>query len=183
MNIAAPTRAVKVTAGGLKSAPRRAEDEGKGRTVRTVNYEDEIYLLTLVLQELDYGAKLDVQSTRFLDRFQADLAFLDEALGDYHASLCGNSQLPNRLSYLRVLHRVQVGFSTLVGDLVRGSNPLGRAFAPLGETLRAMARKHAELARAVASVLGDSGDGKPSDQHVISEEEFRILLADEGTAE
>lgn len=148
--------------------------------MRTVNYEDEIYLLTLVLQELDYGAKLDVQSTRFLDRFQADVAFLDEALVDYHASLCGNPQLPGRIPYLRLLHRVQVGFSAFVGDLVRGSGPLGRAFAPLAETLRALERKHAELARAAAAVLNDSGEGKRSDQHVISEEEFRILLADQG---
>jgi hypothetical protein len=151
--------------------------------VRTVNYEDEIYLLTHVLQELDYGAKLDVQSTRFLDRFQAGVAFLDEALLDYHASLCGNPQLPNRISYLRLLHRVQAGFAAFVGDLVRGSSSLGKAFAPLGETLRAMEQKHAELARATAAVLNDSGEGKPSDQHVVSEEEFRILLADPGAAE
>ena len=74
---------------------------------------DEIYLLTLVLQELEQGTGLDVQSTRFLDRFQSDVAFLDEALADYHAALCANPQLPNRLGYLRLLHRVQTGFSAL----------------------------------------------------------------------
>jgi len=151
--------------------------------VRTVNYEDEIYLLTLVLQELQFGAKLDVRSMRFLDRFQADVAFLDEALRDYHSALCGNPQLPGRLAYLRLLHRAQAGYIGFLGELVRGTSPLGRAFAPLSETLRALEGKHAELARASAAILADSGESKPADQHVISEEEFRILLAEDGTAD
>lgn len=151
--------------------------------MRNVSYEDEIYLLTLVMQELDHGAKLVVQSSRFLDRFQADIAFVDEALSDYQAALCGNPQLPGRLQYLRSLHRVQIDFATFLSGLAHGSNALGTTFAPLRETLAAMERRHAGLARTVRAVLAEAGEGKPADQPVISDEEFRILLADDGATE
>jgi hypothetical protein len=150
--------------------------------VKNVSYEDEIYLLTLVLQELHHGVELELHSIRFIDRFQADLALLDEAISDYHAVLCGNAQLPGRLGYLRDLHRIQVAFASILGGLERGANPLGRALAPLRDTLGAMQRRHAELARATSAVLADAGEGRP-EQPVVSDEEFRILLADEEGAE
>jgi hypothetical protein len=150
--------------------------------VENVSYEDEIYLLTLVLQELHHGVELELHSTRFIDRFQADVALLDEAISDHHAALCGNAQLPGRLGHLRDLHRIQVAFAATLATLERGENPLGRALAPLRETLGALQRRHAELARATAAVLAEAGEGRP-EQPVVSDEEFRILLADEDAAE
>jgi hypothetical protein len=36
--------------------------------VKNVSYEDEIYMLTLVLQELRHGVDLELVSARFIDR-------------------------------------------------------------------------------------------------------------------
>jgi hypothetical protein len=147
--------------------------------VRNVSYEDEIYMLSLVLRELEHGAGLDVQSTRFLERFQADIAFLDEALADCHATLCGNPHLPGRLGHLRSLHRVETGFAAFLAELARGSNALGKALAPLRDALLAIEGRHGELARAARSIISGAVEGGSQEQHVISDEEFRILLADE----
>jgi hypothetical protein len=151
--------------------------------LRNVSYEDEIYMASLVLQELDYGVKLDVQSVRFLDRYQADIAFLDEALADYHGALRSNPQLPGRQAYLRSLHRVEAEFATFLSRLTGGSSALGKALAPLHDSLVAMQRRHAELAREAQELLTESSEGAGSGQPVISDEEFRILLADEGPAD
>ena len=149
--------------------------------MRDVSHEDEIYMLSLVLRELEHGAGLDIRSTRFLERFQADIAFLDEALADCHAALCGNPHLPGRPGHLRNLHRVQTDFAAFLAELARGSSVLGKALAPLRDALLAMEGRHEELARAARGVITEAGEGGSQEQHVISDEEFRILLADEGT--
>lgn len=148
--------------------------------MRNVSYEDEIYMASLVLQELDHGAKLEVQSVRFLDRYQADIAFLDEALADYHGALCSNPQLPGRPAYLRSLHRVQTEFATFLSRLTQGPSALAKALAPLRDSLVAMEHRHAELARGARELLRESSEGGAAEQPVISDEEFRILLADDG---
>jgi len=146
--------------------------------VRNVSYEDELYLVQLVLRELEHGVRLDVGSTRFLDRLQSDIAFLDEALGEYHASLCAGKELPGRVGYLRTLHLLLRDFATLLGSLTHGSSALAKAFAPLGEALAAMQARQSALARSARAELTEASGDRIQDVHGISDEEFRGLLSE-----
>ena len=146
--------------------------------MRNVSYEDELYLLSLVLKELEHGIRLDVGSTRFLDRLQSDIAFLDEALGEYHAALSSGTQLPGRLGYLRSLHRLLRDSSAMLGILAHGTSTVGKAFAPLRDALTAMQGRQTELARSVRRELAAAGGERSQDLHGISDEEFRILLSE-----
>ncbi len=145
--------------------------------MRKVSYGDELYLLTLVLRELDHASRIGIETSRFLDRLQADIAFLDEALGDYHAVLTANTQLPGNLEYLRRLCRLQADFAAYLTQLSRPTTALGRAFAPLRETFGQMERRHAQLAGVGRRVLADAGGERGQERHGISDEEFRILLS------
>jgi hypothetical protein len=145
--------------------------------VRNVSYGDELFLLTLVLRELEQGVRLELESTRFIDRLQADIAFLDEALGDYQKTLSGNPHLPGKMEYLRRLCRLQTDFSAFLGNLSRSTSAIGKAFAPLRDALLAMERKQADLARTGRRLMSEAGEQRTQELHGISDEEFRILLS------
>ena len=151
--------------------------------MRNISYGDELYLLTLVLRELEQGVRLELESARFMDRMQANIAFLDEALGEYHTVLRANTHLPGKLEYLRRLCRLGTDFAVFLAGLAQATSAIGRSFAPLRDALQEMERRHVELARTGRRAMLDAGAEKGQELHGISDEEFRILLSPEDPGE
>ena len=144
----------------------------------TVSYDDELYLLGIILRGLSHGVRLQVSEDRFLERFQADITFLHQVLAELFVTFRDNQHLLRRGEYLHMLEGTTAGFAAALLEIASGGTRVCRALAPLSDTFRGMREEHLARLAEIRKLLRESGARSQEDERVISDEEFRELLAD-----
>ena len=148
---------------------------------RKINYEDDIFTLSLLVRTLGDVLKLEIDPEFFRERVETDISFLDSATNRIHQSLAASPFFLKKTEYLLAMQRLKRSFSELLGDIASRKLPFAE-FLPGGETrYRGMADAHARDALEIRSSLTQDGGGE--EEHMVSEDEFKILMSppDEGT--
>jgi len=133
------------------------------------------------LKQLAAALKLAVDPELARDKLLEDLAFLERAAGSVFNSLRDNHLLIDRSEHLQELARFNRQFVALLEDIIAGRPTGAAALLPEGgrelvERIRQdLVRELAEIRETVTSHRLGAGD----QEHIVSEEEFKFLLASE----
>lgn len=144
---------------------------------RKINYEDDLFALSLVVRCLRDIARLPVDTDLFAERVADGAAFVDAAAVRALDALRSNPFLVNRADHLRSLQKLLRNLAMLHEELAGGSTPVGAALADRAAALRASAEARSRDAAAIDALLEEQEGLAVDDPHVVSAEELRILTA------
>ena len=153
-----------------------AED---GSVTRQTNFEDDIFYLNVLIRTLRGGLKLQLDEEYFTDRLQGDLAFVDQTIDKLYDGLRASAHMVRRVEHVRELRTAKMRFVEFLGEVMEQRLP-GAEFlrgmpAELGTLRDHHERDLAEMSRS----LREAGDKALQDENMISDEELRVLLAEE----
>jgi hypothetical protein len=144
---------------------------------RKINYEDDLFALSLVVRSLRDIARLEVDADLFADRVAEDASFVDDASLRILAGLKASPFLVHRTDYLRSLQKLLRSLAGLLEELAGGRSPVAAALADRQADLQARADARSRDAEAIETLLEDQAAAATDDPHVVSAEELRILTA------
>jgi hypothetical protein len=144
---------------------------------RKINYEDDLFALSLVVRGLRDIVRLEVDADVFADMVADDAAFVDAASLRALAGLRASPFLVHRADHLRSLQKLLRSLAALLGDLAGGRTPVAAALGARAAELQALADARAKDAEAIDALLDEHVDAALDDPHVVSAEELRILTA------
>ncbi len=144
---------------------------------RRINYEDDIFALSLIVRTLRDLARLAPDPELLGERVLSDIAFVDEAVGRLLALLRASPHLARRAEHLRELARLGRQLAVVLEELATGETALATSLAGRSEELAAAAVRHDRQADEIDAMLGDQGETPPEERQVVSPEELRILIA------
>ena len=149
---------------------------------RKINYEDDLFALSLIVRGLRDIVRLEVDVEVFADRVADDAAFAEAAARQALTSLRASPFLVHRIEHLRTLQKLLRGLAALLGDLAGGRTPMAAALGIRSADLQARADACARDSDAIDALLEEHAEVARDDPHVVSAEELRILTAPEEEA-
>ena len=146
---------------------------------RRVNYDDNIFYLTLVFKGIAAGLKLNIDTGLYRDRIVEDIRFLDKTCSNIYQSLKANHLMIDRFTYLKGLYKLNSSFVALLEDILEERFPLASSLEQDFDLLqRIQSNRETELAginEMITKQKGSTGD----QEQIVSEEEFKFLLSAE----
>ncbi len=144
---------------------------------RKINYEDDLFALSLLVRGLRDIAGLEVDADLFAERIAADARFVDDAAVAALDALRASPFLAGRPGHLRGLQKLMRGLAALYGELAAGRTPVAAALGAGSAGFAARAEARTRDAEAIDGLLEEQEGGALDDPHVVSAEELRILTA------
>ncbi len=142
---------------------------------KKINYEDDIFTLSLLVRTLRDVLKLEIDPEFFKDRVVADIAFLDSAINRVYQSLAAGPFFLKRSDYLKAMQRLKRTFADLMDDISARRVPFAECLAGMEERCRGLSEAHSRDVLEIRSALSQSGGMEK--EHMVSEDEFKILLS------
>jgi hypothetical protein len=150
---------------------------------RRVNYADNIFYLNLIFKQVASALKLAVDAELARDKIMEDLRFLDRSSAAIFHSLAGNHLLIERVEHLNGLAKLNRHLVAALEDVLGGRVPAAAALdsdrEALGRIRQARLAEQSAIREAIATHRMAAGD----QEHMVSEEEFKFLLASEEESE
>ena len=146
---------------------------------RRVNYDDNIFYLTLVFKGIAAGLKLNIDTGLYRDRIVEDMRFLDKTCSSIYQSLKADHLMIDRLIHIKGLQRLNADFVALLEDILEERLPLASALEQDFDLLqRIQSNREVELSglKEMTSRLGESGGDQ---EQIVSEQEFKFLLSED----
>ena len=144
---------------------------------RKINYEDDLFALSLILRGLADIVRLEVDADLFADRVVDDASFVDAAAVRAFAGLRASPFLAHRTEHLGTLQKLLRNLAGLYEDLAGGRNPIAAALGARSAELQARSDARSRDAEAIDVLLEEQAGAALDDPHVVSAEELRILTA------
>jgi hypothetical protein len=144
---------------------------------RKINYEDDLFALSLIVRGLRDIARLEVDADLFADRVADDASFVDAAAVRALAGLKASPFLVHRTEHLRSLQKLMRSLAALLEELAGGRAPVAAALGAQSVDLQARADARSRDAEAIDTLLEEQAGVAVDDPHVVSAEELRILTA------
>ncbi|MCX7029945.1 MAG: hypothetical protein NTU62_07460 [Spirochaetes bacterium] len=144
---------------------------------RKINYEDDLFALSLIVRGLRDIARLEVDADLFAGRVADDASFVDAAAVRALAGLKGSPFLVHRAEHLRALQKLLRNLAVLLEELAGGRTPVAAALGVQSADLQARADARSRDAEAIDILLDEQAGVAIDDPHVVSAEELRILTA------
>jgi hypothetical protein len=144
---------------------------------RKINYEDDLFALSLIVRGLRDIARLEVDADLFAERVADDVSFVDAAAIRTLAGLKASPFLVHRTEHLRSLQKLLRSLAALLGDLAGGRSSVAAALGARSADLQARADARSRDAEAIDTLLEEQAGVAIDDPHVVSAEELRILTA------
>jgi hypothetical protein len=142
---------------------------------KKINYEDDIFSLNLFVRNLSDILKLDIDPDLFRERVQGDIAFLDLAINRLFESLEGGPLFLKRDEHLKEMQRLKRSFVALLDSLIDGQAPISQFLLPFHGHFKGMREAHDRDVSNIRSLL--SRTASRDEEHIVSEDEFKILLS------
>jgi hypothetical protein len=146
--------------------------------INIIHYDDDIFYLTYTVKRLSDGIKLELDAALFLNKILEDMAFVSRAVDFFLESLKSSKLKVNRLNYLKNMYKVNKLFVEMLNALLTEQAAFAQNMKSHFPQLQAMRDRHIEHEHTIRDAMhagkhpaADEGDG-------LSEEEYRILLAD-----
>jgi len=146
---------------------------------RRVNYEDNIFYLTLVFRGIAAGLKLNIDTELYRERILEDIRFLDRTCSNIYQSLKANHLMIDRLAHIKGMQKLNSNLIALLEDILKERFPLASALEQDFDLLqRIQSNREVELAglKEMVTRLGESGVDQ---EQIVSEKEFKFLLSSE----
>ncbi len=142
---------------------------------RKINYEDDIFTLSLLTRTLRDMLKLEIDPEFFKERVSGDIVFLDSSINRVYQALDASPFFLKRSDYLKALQRLKRSFVDLLDDITARRVPFAEFLAGMEERCRGMSEAHGRDVLSIRSSL--SQQGAAEEEHMVSEDEFKILLS------
>ncbi len=144
---------------------------------RRINYEDDIFTVSLQVRCLQDMLKLDVDPELFRDRVLGDIAWVDATIGRLYRSLRDSPVFVKRQDHLRELSKLMRAFIDALDALVEKRVPFAEHVAESAPDLRSRREMSARDVDAITGLL--AGAGSAEEEHIVSAEELRFLMTAE----
>jgi hypothetical protein len=144
---------------------------------RRVNYDDNIFYLTLVFKGIAAGLKLNIDTGLYRDRIVEDIRFLDKTCSNIYQSLRADHLMIDRLTHIKGMQKLNANFIALLEDILKERLLLASAFEQDFDLLqRIESNREVELSglKEMIAKLGESGSDQ---EQIVSEQEFKFLLS------
>ena len=103
---------------------------------RRVNYDDNIFYLTLLFKGIAAGLKLNIDTELYRERIVEDIRFLDKTCSNIYQSLKADHLMIDRLTHIKGLQKLNANFSALLEDILEERLPLASALEQDFDLLR-----------------------------------------------
>jgi len=146
---------------------------------RRVNYDDNIFYLTLVFKGIAAGLKLNIDTGLYRERIIEDIRFLDKTSSSIYQSLRADHLMIDRLAHIKGMQRLNASFIALLEDILEERLPLASALEQDFDLLqRIQSNREVELTglKEMTARLGKPGGDQ---EQIVSEQEFKFLLSSE----
>jgi hypothetical protein len=144
---------------------------------RRVNYDDNIFYLTLVFKGIAAGLRLNIDTNLYRDRIVEDMRFLDRTCSNIYQSLKADHLMIDRLAHIKGMQKLNANFIALLEDVLEERVPLASALEQDFDLLqRIQSNREVELGglKEMVATLGESGGDQ---EQIVSEQEFKYLLS------
>jgi hypothetical protein len=146
---------------------------------RRVNYEDNIFYLTLVYKAVAAGLKLNIDTELYRDRILEDIRFLDRTSSNIYQSLRADHLMIDRLTHLKGMQKLNTSLIALLEEILEERLPLASALEQDFDLLqRIQSNREAELV-GLKEMLSKLADSSSDEEQIVSEQEFKFLLTPE----
>jgi hypothetical protein len=142
---------------------------------KKINYEDDIFTLSLFVRTLSDVLKLEIDSEFFRERIEGDITFIHSTIGRIFDTLSGAPLFLKRHEYLTEIQRLKRAFVDLLDAVIDGRFLFAEFLGGSAERFRGFRQVHEEDIALIRSVLSQSGGRE--EEHIVSEDEFKILLS------
>ena len=142
---------------------------------KKINYEDDIFTLSLLVRNLTDMLKLDIDPEFFLRRIESDIVFLDGAIGRVYQILTSGPFFVKRHEYLQSMQRLKRSFVELLSAIVDRRFPFAEHMSGSVDAYRRMCDAHNEDLSAINSSLSQTKGQE--EEHIVSTDEFKNLLS------
>ncbi len=142
---------------------------------KKINYEDDIFTLSLLVRNLSDILKLEIDAEFFRERIDGDIAFIDATARRIHESLAESPVFLKRQEYLKGMQRMQRSFIGLLEAILEKRFPFAEFLQGQADRYRAIREAHEKDLGDINSALSRSSGLE--EQHMVSENEFKILLS------
>lgn len=141
-----------------------------------INYEDNLFFLTLQLKNLRESFHLSMDADFFMDKIIEDLKFLDATLGRIYSTLKENTSLIKRSEYLHALSKVKSAYSDLLNDLRSGKLAFGAELTAHFEHFADRQALHDRDVTEIRRQIREANQQTEDREDVITNQELEILL-------
>lgn len=142
-------------------------------------YEDNIFYLNELIKHLKNATKLDLDPALFSDKVIEDALFVQTTLSNLHRALIDNPRLIRRSEYLRRLRRTQDEYSEFLESVMSGSVTFAQELEPFFAKFREYRNELEGFGSEIRTVLNKAQDGVVEKKDIVSQEEFKFLLAED----
>jgi hypothetical protein len=147
---------------------------------KRINYEDDIFSISLLVRSLTDILRLDIDPELFKDRIAGDIAFVDAGINRIYDSLVSGPLFLKRDEHLKGLQRLMRSFTIVLDSIIEKRVPFAEFLVAYQGRHQTMRDAHETHAGEIRSQL--SQKISRDEEHIVSEDEFKILLSppDEG---
>ena len=146
---------------------------------RRVNYEDNIFYLTLIFKSISASLLLNIDTDLYRDRIIEDIRFLDKTSASIYQSLKANHLMIDRFTHLKGLQKLNSKVIALLEDILEERFPLASSLEQDFDLLqRIQSNRETELA-GINEMITKQKESTDDQEPIVSEEEFKFLLSTE----
>ena len=146
---------------------------------RRVNYEDNIFYLTLIFKGISASLLLNIDTDLYRDRIIEDIRFLDKTSASIYQSLKANHLMIDRFTHLKGLQKLNSKVIALLEDILEERFPLASSLEQDFDLLqRIQSNRETELA-GINEMITKQKESTDDQEPIVSEEEFKFLLSTE----
>ncbi len=146
---------------------------------KRVNYEDNIFFLDLILKQIKSASKLNMDAEVFYEKIIGDINFLSGTVEKIFISLKMNTQLINRLDYLKNLQKFNGQFIQFLEDTISEELPFFHHMKGHFEEFKSIKENRLQEITEIKEIIIGSLASKEEMEQIVSEEEFKYLLSNE----
>jgi|WetSurMetagenome_2_1015567.scaffolds.fasta_scaffold758845_1 hypothetical protein len=144
---------------------------------RKINYEDDIFTLSLQVRCLQDTLKLDIDPEFFKERLLGDISWIEATIAALYRSLRESSLFVKRQEHLKELQKLKRAFAEALTAVLEKRSPFAEHVPEKLEQLRGV--RDAQI-RDVEDIRGlIAGTGAPEEEHIVSPEELKFLMTAE----
>ena len=146
---------------------------------RNTNFEDDIFYLNVLIRTLGGALKLQLDGEYYLSRLKDEFVFLDQTLDRLYDAVRASAHMVRRVHHVRELRTAKMRFVELLENVIERKLAGAAYFREMLGDLRTLRDHHERDLTEMGRSLREAGDQVQQDEHMISGEEFRVLLAED----
>ena len=144
-----------------------------------IDYNDNIFLLSLKLKLIEDSLKLNIDISFFLANIKNEITFISKGIEKYFKTLNKNTILLNRADCLKNLKRLVRNFINLILHLTDHKNQYLEYFDDVHEKYNEFINIFNDIEDQMVSIVTNYSIKTQDEKLIISENEYKVLFSNE----